>query len=895
MANITKTVDIVFGGKNDLDKTIRDINHSFDRLDTAIMGVAEPLAGFGNKILEIDAALTVLAAGGLFVATKAAGEFNDQINEISTLTSLSGDNLDKFGQDILDYSRDSKKSIEDINEAIYQSISLGVDYADSLKLIEKSERLAIAGKADLKGSTELLASTLNAYGEIMDEATRYSDVFFQTVKFGKTTIPELSASLSKVSGIAATAKVPIETLAASIAALTATGMDTAEATTALRGIISSIIDPPAKAAKTAASLGISFNAVALASKGLDGVLKEVYQTTGGNVEKIAGLFENVRALNGALILGSDSAGRFEEALQGMQNAAGATETAYEKMAENFAFINQNLVNNIKSTIIEIGQPLVKDYAKIVEGIKALFKGFDVAFDAEAFKPLYDALGEFATNTVDLLKKIAEALPEALQDLDYSGLISSLKELADVFLGFLDGLDPTKPEDLAEGFQKVIDTVESLVRVTTGMAVFFKEIYVEIQKAITAFNDLDDTSQEAFGNVLGAAQFVVQAGTKIALAVLAIKASGAKIEAVFSRMAGTIQTVFYGAQVVFDSFIWSVLNGLEIFYHGLNVFTLGMSETIGQHIRDIQDYKAAAASLFADAAKDTYEGAKTIIYGFEEQKKASKNTTDSMKDDIGKVNEALDDGKSWIKYRDVSIGNMVDFSTNIAEKSVPKIIKGMNEIKNSQGEIVQYWEDSSGVTHFEKLGEAAEEVTEIMEKIPKSVEVELAYRKADLSQFEAETNRIDDLLDFEASIKTKQFEVDIKTLEAQTETLKANFESIAEIFKNTGETSVGIMGALAGTQPGTRKWDAIEKQLKQENKRRDEALKLQKELTEAQKEQVEAQRDLLKAKEQRVSRGEALIKIEAEGLKPHLEAIWMEVMEEIQIKGTDEGVDFLIGI
>ena len=68
----------------------------------------------------------------------------------------------------------------------------------------------------------------------------------------------------------------------------------------------------------------------------------------------------------------------------------------------------------------------------------------------------------------------------------------------------------------------------------------------------------------------------------------------------------------------------------------------------------------------------------------------------------------------------------------------------------------------------------------------------------------------------------------------------------------------------------------------------EALEMQKSLT-------EAEVDLMKAKTERIKSlsDEAMITVNGDGLKPHLEMIMWEIFEAIQIRATQEGLDKLL--
>ncbi len=82
-------------------------------------------------------------------------------------------------------------------------------------------------------------------------------------------------------------------------------------------------------------MGLQFDGSALRSKGLAGVLGEVYDKTQGNTDSIKRLFGSIEGYNAALILGADKTGIFAKSLEDMANNSGATNKAFEAMAQNY--------------------------------------------------------------------------------------------------------------------------------------------------------------------------------------------------------------------------------------------------------------------------------------------------------------------------------------------------------------------------------------------------------------------------------------------------------------------------------------------------------------------------------------------------------------------------------
>ena len=128
-------------------------------------------------------------------------------------------------------------------------------------------------------------------------------------------------------------------------------------------------------------------------------------------------------------------------------------------------------------------------------------------------------------------------------------------------------------------------------------------------------------------------------------------------------------------------------------------------------------------------------------------------------------------------------------------------------------------------------------------------------------------------------------LNIAQLEADTKTAVAIIETLGTSVETTG----ALLGSLFGSLSGATRSDqiAITKQIALENTRRDDELKLTKELT-------QAQIELIRKKTDAMSRGDSLIKVEGANVSPHIEAFMFEILGAIQLRASQEGLEFLIG-
>ncbi len=123
-------------------------------------------------------------------------------------------------------------------------------------------------------------------------------------------------------------------------------------------------------------LKASTGAFVLEEFGLQGALQAVTDEAGKDADTIAQLFGNIRALAAVLPLTGTGAETFEANLLLMEDAAGASDEAFEKMANTTSFKWTKAMNEAKVAVRELGDqmqltfiPIIRD--DVVPAIKAI--------------------------------------------------------------------------------------------------------------------------------------------------------------------------------------------------------------------------------------------------------------------------------------------------------------------------------------------------------------------------------------------------------------------------------------------------------------------------------------------------------------------------------------------
>jgi TP901 family phage tail tape measure protein len=334
------------------------------------------------------------AAFGASVA--AAAKFDREMHNVASISKTVQGDFKRISDQVLEMSRHLPQSAAKLASGLYDIVSSGKDGAEAMVVLEASAKAASAGMTNTAVAAKGISAVLNAYGTSGFEAARVSDILFQTVNKGVLTFEELASNLGDFVGTAAVLKVPIEDAAAALATMTLSGINAAEASTALNRVFLAFIDPSEEMAALLKRVGYESGSAAIGALGLKGAMELLGRETGGNIEAMRALFPEVRGLKGALALLAVEGRNYTtvaEAITTETEVMGATQRAFNEQSKSFSFQLEVAKNNLNALGIEIGQRLLPVLSSMLSG----FTNFiDVFSDLpEGIKTLAVILGGIA--------------------------------------------------------------------------------------------------------------------------------------------------------------------------------------------------------------------------------------------------------------------------------------------------------------------------------------------------------------------------------------------------------------------------------------------------------------------------------------------------------------------
>lgn len=362
------------------------------------MGIIKTLASDITSF-DIFGGIGISAATAFAQAAKSSYEFEKEFRknmlEVATISTQVTDDMTGFMNQVMSITQEIPIKAPEAAKALYSIVSAGHDGADGMKILEVSAKAAVGGLTETETAADAITTILNAYKMSAEETGTVSDQLFTTVRLGKTTFGELGASIAQVAPIAAAYGISIDQVLGAVASLTKQGTPTAQAMTQIRAAIQG----------TAGELGDA----AFQGRTFQEALQLIYEKAGGSASKMKEMLGTDEGLAATLALTGKNAKAAANDLGELQGSLGATEAAFEKMAD--AADNQLtlLANNVQAYLRPMGERILKEVSDIAKAFNEAFENNDIEGTISRVEALVkNAAGAFLSyKTAILLVQVAQ--------------------------------------------------------------------------------------------------------------------------------------------------------------------------------------------------------------------------------------------------------------------------------------------------------------------------------------------------------------------------------------------------------------------------------------------------------------------------------------------------------
>lgn len=364
-----------------------------NKISKSAITVGTSMSNIGSKMTS---KVSVPVVAGLALATKAAVDFDSQIQQIGPLLTNGGAVTAKFKAQLDEMSTASKNwsktygvSTTEINNGMAELVRRGYTTAQVLGSMPAILNATKASGEDMGTVMNATASIVEQFGlkssstaATLKNTTMVTDALTYAANATASGFGDMSDAMKYAGPVASSLGMSVQQTAAAIGVLSNRGIEGQKAGTGLRGILTSLVKPTAMAQNAFKKMGISTKELQNDSHDLPQLISDITKGTNGwskaeRGKALAQAFgkENQTAMNALVAAGSKS-------LQDLTNKTNAAGGATKKVADQMNNTSANNVKKLTASLqvlgIEIGDklvpkllPLVNDVTKAVDGFSDL--------------------------------------------------------------------------------------------------------------------------------------------------------------------------------------------------------------------------------------------------------------------------------------------------------------------------------------------------------------------------------------------------------------------------------------------------------------------------------------------------------------------------------------------
>ncbi len=869
MADLNKTVQIIFGATDKTGNTITGVSSRIDK-------VSAPVAKLTKNFLLLEVAVLAVGVALGVKAFSEAASFEGALLDLQKVMSDTDGEASQFTGTVDQMSNRFGVAATDILQGAANFKQAGFTVKESFDLQKIALETATVSNLDAVEASELLVSSLKGFKAPASEAGRLTDILNEVSNQYATSLKELGIGMAEISPIANLMGFSFEETAGILTPVIEVFRSGNEAAVALKTGLLRLISDTAPVEAALESIGVS-------QKDANGALRSGRDILLDVGKAFTTVDESQKLFLASELVGIRQAGRLVEVFNGLAKSTEVTAVSMDAAGSRLKEVNIRLaasevqVDRAKVAFNNMARSIGEQFRPELTGVIGAVTDLEISLQGIAagggFEPLMRIIRPQLREWQEIIGNIAGALPAAFAQTDFTPILSALGRLDDSFDGLFDGLDLSKPEDLARVFSTIIDISGSLIDVTRGIVEIFGTVGGILFDVVKWFSTLDSGIQKLIGSV---------GGISIALTTLLIPALAAT---------GLAMSAFAGIGGIGK--LISVLTGAG-----------GLASALGAASTKVGSLNAALGvsqfqkvSFTKSLGKAGLAGAVGIA-SFELGKLIEKSTglSDKLFPDKDTFFPAPTDAEfkafeDAVNLRRAESGGLALPGENFPfEKAALDAIKDRTTAEEELLTAIQKRLDAEQVGFNTLPGENTEAEKKALALTREKTEAEdkllnVLLKKEDLALPGENTKEEEKSLAIvkeKARVEGAGDEKRKRSVVDVTRILDTSISSTGDTLSNLANTFTAVGGLGGNVGQGISK--AFKNELTNRNK-----------LLERQERLADSQIRLNEAKAEQIETGEATINITADGLEPELEAFMWQIVDKVQIRANADGAEYLLGI
>jgi TP901 family phage tail tape measure protein len=315
------------------------------------------IASYGAAAYVIYGLTTALREGA-----QAIIDYDQALKDLQAITNATDSETALMGEKIKEVARNTKFSTKEIAEGMTIIGQAGFTAKESIDAIEASSLLATGTMSKLEQTTDLLTTTIRAFGKQASDAGNIADMMSAAINYSKLDVEKLRTAFNYIGPASNDVGVSLEDVTASMMLLANAGVRASTIGTGLRQVFARLVAPTSGMASQMQKAGLSvreLNPLYTNFENVVGNLSKVL-TDGSKAFQMFGL----RGASTALILASMGKEGFVAVREQLMQTGLAMDMAQKQM-EGLGLKIKNLKDRLELLAVSLGEG----------GVGSAFKAF----------------------------------------------------------------------------------------------------------------------------------------------------------------------------------------------------------------------------------------------------------------------------------------------------------------------------------------------------------------------------------------------------------------------------------------------------------------------------------------------------------------------------------------
>ena len=327
----------------------------------------------------LTSAVTLPLAGIGAAGLKTAMNFEKGMSEVRAISGATGKDFDALKDKAVDLGATTAFSAGEVASAMTEMAKAGWGTQQILDGMGGVLDAAAASGEDLATVATIVADAITGFGMEASESTKVADLLTQAANSGTIGITDLGETFKYIAPIAGAMGLSIEDVTTAVAAMSMAGIKGSSAGTALRTMLTNLVNPAGQAKDAIEILGLSATNADGSMKSLDEIVSMLRTSFDGMTEaekaQYAAMLAGQEGMSGLLSLLNLTEEEYNAIAASMDNANGVAQETATIMQDNLQSKVEQLGGSLESLAIKLGDIVIPYVQQFVEWLTSLVDKF----------------------------------------------------------------------------------------------------------------------------------------------------------------------------------------------------------------------------------------------------------------------------------------------------------------------------------------------------------------------------------------------------------------------------------------------------------------------------------------------------------------------------------------